>query len=76
MKQKNFEGERNGSTPTSDLQLIIEEKIVKSNGEIIIQKYSKGRCLGKVKSQTDYRVDLHNVLKYRILVQRSIMRLR
>ena len=33
---------------TSDIQLIVEEKIVKPDGEVIIKKYSKGRFLGKV----------------------------
>ncbi len=32
----------------ADQQLIVEEKIVKANGECVIKKYSKGRFLGKV----------------------------
>lgn len=32
----------------NDGQLIIEEKIVKVNGEVTIRKYAKNRFLGKV----------------------------
>ena len=32
----------------TDAQLIVEEKIVKVNGETTIRKYAKGRFLGKV----------------------------
>lgn len=32
----------------ADAQLIVEEKIVKVNGETTIRKYAKGRFLGKV----------------------------
>ncbi len=33
----------------ADQQLMVEEKITKSNGEVAIKKYVKGRFLGKVK---------------------------
>ena len=33
---------------TVDPQFIVEEKVVKVNGEITIKKYAKGRFLGKV----------------------------
>lgn len=35
---------------TIDSQLIVEEKIVKVNGETTVRKYAKGRFLGKVSS--------------------------
>jgi len=33
---------------TVDPQLIVEEKVVKVNGEVNVKKYAKGRFLGKV----------------------------
>jgi len=33
---------------TNDTQLIVEERIVKVNGEISIRKYAKGKFIGKV----------------------------
>ena len=32
----------------SDPQLIVEERIVKVNGEISVRKYTKGKFIGKV----------------------------
>lgn len=32
---------------TSNLPQIIEEKVVKSNGEVLMKKYLKGKFLGK-----------------------------
>jgi len=37
-----------GTELASDPQLIVEEKIVKVNGETTVRKYAKGRFLGKV----------------------------
>lgn len=39
---------KGGNDLLSDQQLIVEEKIVKVNGEATIRKYAKGRFLGKV----------------------------
>ena len=45
---------------TNDTQLIVEERIVKVNGEISIRKYAKGKFIGKV--DLLLRVDLPNAL--------------
>ena len=37
-----------GNELTAEPQLIVEEKIVKVNGETTVRKYAKGRFLGKV----------------------------
>jgi hypothetical protein len=39
---------KEGNEFGSDSQMIVEEKIVKVNGETTIRKYAKGRFLGKV----------------------------
>ena len=39
---------KGGNDFTVDPQLIVEERIVKVNGEITVRKYAKGRFLGKV----------------------------
>ncbi len=39
---------KEGKDFVGDSQLIVEEKIVKVNGETTIRKYAKGRFLGKV----------------------------
>ena len=39
---------RSGGDVNPDFQSIVEEKILKINGETIIHKYIKGRFLGKV----------------------------
>jgi len=39
---------KHGDEFNIDPQLIVEEKIVKENGEILVKKYLKGRYLGKV----------------------------
>ena len=39
---------KSGPELNADQQLIIEEKIVKANGEVAIKKYAKSRFLGKV----------------------------
>ncbi len=39
---------KSGGELTGDPQLIVEEKIVKVNGETTVRKYAKGRFLGKV----------------------------
>ena len=40
---------KTGNDFTVDPQLIVEEKLIKVNGEATIKKYAKGRFLGKVK---------------------------
>ncbi len=39
---------KSGNDFVSDSQFIVEERIVKVNGEITVRKYAKGRFLGKV----------------------------
>jgi len=43
----------------AELQIIVDEKITKVNGETTIRKYSKGRFLGKVLQLKQSREDLH-----------------
>lgn len=40
---------KNDKDLASEQQLIIEERVVKSDGDVSIKKYAKGRFLGKVK---------------------------
>jgi len=51
--------------------LIIEERIMKVNGEISIRKYAKNRLLGKVNLIISNREGLLNVVNYRTLKQRK-----
>ena len=41
---------RKANEPAPEGQLVVEEKIVKVNGEMTIRKYAKGRFLGKVRN--------------------------
>jgi hypothetical protein len=46
-------GKQEGKDAGGDSQLIVEEKIVKVNGETTVRKYAKGRFLGKVTAVVD-----------------------
>ena len=43
----NDKDSKTGEVPNSDIQTIVEEKIIKVNGDVQIRKYIKGRLLGK-----------------------------
>jgi len=48
MATSSRQSSRKAADPTPEGALIVEEKIVKVNGEMTIRKYAKGRFLGKV----------------------------
>ncbi len=48
MTSSRHSARKSGNELGSDPQLIVEEKIVKVNGETTVRKYAKGRFLGKV----------------------------
>ncbi len=58
---------KGGNEGGGDGQLVVEEKIVKVNGEMTIRKYAKGRFLGKVETgnDTDGRAGLPNAMNFR-----------
>ena len=47
------QAKKEGKDFVGDSQLIVEEKIVKVNGETTVRKYAKGRFLGKVSEFKD-----------------------
>ena len=54
MASSRHSSRKSGNDFTVDPQLIVEERIVKVNGEITVRKYAKGRFLGKVKILLPY----------------------
>ena len=48
MTSSRHSAKKSGNELAADSQLIVEEKIVKVNGETTVRKYTKGRFLGKV----------------------------
>ena len=48
MTSSRHSSRKGGNDIAAEGQLIVEEKIVKVNGEMTIRKYAKGRFLGKV----------------------------
>lgn len=50
MQEPNINGAKQ-DVSTPDTQYIIEERILKPNGEVMTRKYAKGRFLGKVEHE-------------------------